>query len=58
MPPQTKDMVVIEHHNFDQILKSLTGLGYEVVGPTIRDGAIPTWRRLAQVMHVTAAKID
>jgi ferredoxin len=40
MPPQTKDMVVIEHHNFDQILKSLTGLGYEVVGPTIRDGAI------------------
>jgi hypothetical protein len=51
-------MVLIEHHNFDQILKSLTGLGYEVVGPTIRDGAIPTWRRLAQVMHVTAAKID
>jgi sulfhydrogenase subunit beta (sulfur reductase) len=57
MPPQTKDMVVIEHRNFDQILKSLTGLGYEVVGPTIRDGAI-VYDQLSSVNDLPAGWTD
>ncbi len=35
-----KDTVVIEAPHLEQLLQALTALGYEVIGPTIRDRAV------------------
>jgi sulfhydrogenase subunit beta (sulfur reductase) len=38
--PQVKDSVVIERRYVNDLLQALASRGYEVVGPTIRDGAV------------------
>jgi len=35
-----KDAVVVEHQHFDRLLQILAGRGYQIAGPTIREGAI------------------
>jgi sulfhydrogenase subunit beta (sulfur reductase) len=40
MTLQVKDTVVVERQHFEELLLALAGHGYQVVGPTIREGAI------------------
>jgi len=37
---QVKDQAVLEYEHFQQLLAVLNDRGYQVVGPTVRDGAI------------------
>src|SRR5207245_7703206 len=37
---QVKDQTVLEYEHFQQLLAVLNDRGYQVVGPTVRDGAI------------------
>jgi len=37
---QVKDSVVVERQHLEQLLQALRKRGYEVIGPTIREGAI------------------
>src|SRR6266702_2100518 len=37
---QVKDTVVVEYEHFQHLFGALTGKGYQVVGPTIRENAI------------------
>jgi len=39
-PLQVGDHVVIERKHLEQLLQALTDRGYEVIGPTVREGAI------------------
>src|SRR5271169_1446004 len=39
-PVHVGDTLVLEREHLDQLLEALAGRGYEVVGPTLRDGAI------------------
>lgn len=32
--------LIVDHHSFQQVLDALTRRGYQVLGPTVRDGAI------------------
>ena len=37
---QVNDQAVLEYEHFQQLLTVLYSRGYQVVGPTVRDGAI------------------
>src|SRR5579859_7089153 len=37
---QVKDQVVVEYEHFQQLFVALTGKGYQIVGPTVRDNAL------------------
>ena len=39
-PLQVGDTVVVEREHLEQLLQALVARGYEVVGPTLREGAI------------------
>ena len=39
-PLQVEDNIVIECQHFGQLFKALKNCGYNIIGPTIRDGAI------------------
>ncbi len=39
-PQPASDTVIIERKDFDQLFSALKAKGYEVVGPTVREGAI------------------
>jgi len=47
-PLKVGDRRVLERHNFPALFAALRSKGYDVVGPTVRDGAI-VYDRLAQV---------
>ena len=40
--PQINDRVVVDREHLQDLFVTLTGKGYQVVGPTVRDHAIIT----------------
>ena len=54
---QTNDTVVVEAHHLDQLIQVLLRHGYEVVGPTIREGAI-VYDRLASAKDLPEGWTD
>ena len=39
-PPQANERLIVEASNLDGLFRALTDRGYEILGPTVRDGAI------------------
>jgi formate hydrogenlyase subunit 6/NADH:ubiquinone oxidoreductase subunit I len=57
MTLQIQDCVVFEHQYFDQLLQALVARGYQVLGPTRRDGAI-VYDRIHSVEDLPAGWTD
>ena len=54
---QAKDTVVVEYEHFQHLFVALTGKGYQVVGPTIRENAI-VYDTLASVADLPIGYTD
>jgi ferredoxin len=56
-PLQVGSTVVFEHEHLEEFLRALVARGYEVVGPTVREGAI-VYDRLASTHDLPAGWTD
>jgi ferredoxin len=54
---QINDTAVVEHQNLEQLIQALARRGYEVVGPTVREGAI-VYERLHSAQDLPAGWTD
>jgi sulfhydrogenase subunit beta (sulfur reductase) len=53
----SKDKMVLEQRHLEQLLQALAGRGYEVIGPTVREGAI-VYDRLSSIQDLPAGWTD
>ena len=56
-PLQVGNRVVVEPEHLEQLIQALDGRGYEVIGPTLREGAI-VYERLASTGDLPAGWTD
>ena len=56
-PLQVRNSVVMEREQLEPLLQALTDRGYEVIGPTVREGAI-VYERLSAVQDLPCGWTD